>query len=37
MACVGYEWTVSLEHLDEVALAVDELDDEAAQESVAAV
>ncbi|NYE50354.1 hypothetical protein HDA32_005474 [Spinactinospora alkalitolerans] len=37
MACAGYDLTVSLDHVDtEIALDVDELDEETAQESVAA-
>ena len=31
MACAGYEWTVPLENADEVALAVEELDEETAE------
>jgi hypothetical protein len=31
MACAGYDWTAPLESADEVALAVEELDEETAE------
>lgn len=31
MACAGYEWTAPLESADEVAPAVEELDEEIAE------
>ncbi|NYH52252.1 hypothetical protein HNR06_001841 [Nocardiopsis arvandica] len=31
MACAGYEWTVPLENADDIAPAVEELDEETAE------
>lgn len=31
MACAGYEWTVPLESADEIAAAVEELNEETAE------